>query len=118
MLHSGVPAYNSNQNTKRLVAKTFAKTPEWSIIQAAIKAQTPELKSLQRSRAIGTLISHANASLLRGDSPNAVSELQAGLTGDLEREPDIMSALGYVHKRSTPPDIESARRCFERAYEW
>src|SRR5258708_25017291 len=68
----GVPAFDANQNTKRLVQKTFAASDEWRLIEAALRASAPDFRTTTKTAAIGSLIGQAVAFVLRGDPAQAL----------------------------------------------
>ena len=111
-----VPRFEMNNNTRRLVESTFRKDPTYREIGAAFAAITGDIKSLIRTRTIGSSISRAAVYLRQGEGEQAIEVLDGALDQS-PNDPDLLGAKGWIYKSMKPPKLELARQSFDRAYQ-
>jgi hypothetical protein len=110
------PSYTMNNNTRRLVQKTYGKQPEWLRFQEAFRAQSGLPTPAAMRQAIGGAISLASSYVVRGDEVTALQVLKDGMTGELAHNADMHGALGWLYTRSAVLDRDAARKEFKDAH--
>ena len=110
------PGFDMNANTRRLVAKTYKGDPRIAGYQSAFKSLSGTPMSVAKRQAIGSVINIARALVLRGETEEAIADLKASMTGELELAPDVWGVLGWVYSRDHDRNAELARAAFDRAH--
>ena len=112
----GVPRFEANTNTQRLVETTFGKDDSYRAIKAAIVSLRGELKTLAASKSIASFIRQARL-LVDQRAYDEAEDVIKGALGLHPEDPDLYGGLGWVYKANEPRRIEDARRAFERAHQ-
>ena len=109
------PTFSSNNNTKRLVQKTFGRDPAFAGCKAAFQSLASVSLPDRMRKTIAQAISEATALVVRGDFSGAEQRLRDDMIGELELNPDMWGTLGWVLSRSHDADATVVRSTFETA---
>jgi tetratricopeptide (TPR) repeat protein len=107
--------FTTNNNTARLVEKTYGSEPEMEGVRSRLKGRRKAAGAGAERTAISSAIGLAQSLAARGDVSGAIQSLKEEMIGDLADSPELHSVLGWAYKRL--PDNEKAIAAFERAYE-
>lgn len=111
------PGFDVNQNTRRLVEKSFARDARWESFGRTFANLTAKTDYGPRRQAIGAAISYARSLVLRGSIEEAATVLQSAMTGDLSQSSDLWGALGWVYSREPNRWAQDARDSFRQAHD-
>jgi len=112
----GHPTFSCNTNTRRLVQKTYNRSPVYISYGKSFEARIGTVKPALR-KTVGIAISEAKASVSRGDIRGAVDRIRSEMIGELEDNPDLWGVLGWVLSRhANGGSVEEARQAFKRSH--
>ena len=112
------PLFSCNSNTRRLVQKTYSRDPAFLGIKEAFQSLAGVSLPDRMRRRIAQAISDATGRVVQGDFAGAEERIRRDMTGDLELNPDMWGALGWVLTRFPDRDAVVVRNAFENAHKF
>jgi hypothetical protein len=113
----GIPRFSVNYNTRSLVLSVMKGSKELEKVTLAIKSMTGDVYHDRRRRAtVSGFITQATGLIRNKSYTEAESTIKKGLR-QLNEDPDLLGALGWVYKCWVPRRITDAREQFQRSAE-
>lgn len=114
----GGSAFSVNQNTRRLVQKTYNDDARLKGCQTAYRTLTGERVPEAKRQAIGIAISTAKQALSQYGPEFAAHEIRSAMTGELADSPDLYGVLGWIYSRLPNDFEEEPKRRLNRRTVW